>query len=998
MARTINRRPFTVSTPSSSDIKEHVFSQHQWSGLSDNKNFLTADQQSFEECENVYIDDDGLLKSRPSVKADNFQVRGENLIRTYTKGNIVVYETTSFVEPSLITYYNIYEGNVFIGSVETERKYKLTFYDNFIIFFGDNNIKMFNVDTHETREDKDVVYVPIESADKKEEPNELTRSYRKQLRYESNNITADYYDNKYYVLVDGKYLYDNNGNKTIISVNTKYDLLTLVNIELGAGQVIDVVTSSDSKDIVLFNDGKYVVDNNVVYFKNITDYPTGITLDGNYFYKIQYGKSPLTIDFISLDSNEYFTITYAGIASCDVADRYRIYSPNHIAVSPNSQYGRISYFNQGNLQTITLEDYQYKYQTIIDYTFVGTTLYVLYEEKYADWTDDDYGNTISQTVIKLGKITDNYAVENVSDLGYSIKKCFAGTLNKNVYSYNVTGKFIRYDGSNLRVIVPNMIPTRAMNASDIEPPWSTDKINALLVAYNVQYNEYIINTTLKTFTYKTLYNFYTYNIYYKGSPVNQQGIHIIPSYNITLGEAYDIVIPYLVNAYNGMLNALGSTTAKMEQYLFADSTLIKKELVGRFIAGEIIYIDRITNRNLFNGVNWYQNKSSVEIEDNQVVNISYVITNNITLTDNVYLEEVSDININHIYPDIITTSGNRIIMSNNNTLYVSEFRKDFNDNTVLYFPTYLTQNFTDKVNNIHVISDSQFATFFDDKIVYATQGSITQGETNIVTYAYTNSKISVGVQYGSDILTSFDGTYTIFATERGLAYMAYEQFVASTDQTLTFISDIINVHFKKFNDGPIKLYKHNYWIICYKEGYNDCYILDIRNNSWWYWKFNHYIQQFVTIDGKPKILLSDKQTQWGHNYKLCSFNNSVNNYFDNVNRKENINWKISSHKLHLNAVNNYKHVYSMILATSLESDKPTSVELQCNIYRDKMYENKKESVEYDVDIIRTYVQRLNYPKVTEFQYSLYNNDEYAIQTPLSLSGILIKYKIGGNIR
>ena len=55
-------------------------------------------------------------------------------------------------------------------------------------------------------------------------------------------------------------------------------------------------------------------------------------------------------------------------------------------------------------------------------------------------------------------------------------------------------------------------------------------------------------------------------------------------------------------------------------------------------------------------------------------------------------------------------------------------------------------------------------------------------------------------------------------------------------------------------------------------------------------------------------------------------------------------------------------------------------------------------VNYDVNIIRTYVQRLNYSKVNEFEYMLSSNEENAINVPLSLSNITIKYKVGGEIR
>ena len=71
MARTVNRQPFTVRTPSSNDVKDYFFNQVNWKGMNDNRNFLAVDQESFEECDNVYVDSEGLLRSRPSVRALN---------------------------------------------------------------------------------------------------------------------------------------------------------------------------------------------------------------------------------------------------------------------------------------------------------------------------------------------------------------------------------------------------------------------------------------------------------------------------------------------------------------------------------------------------------------------------------------------------------------------------------------------------------------------------------------------------------------------------------------------------------------------------------------------------------------------------------------------------------------------------------------------------------------------------------------------------------------
>ena len=74
MIRTFNRQPLSVNTPDKKDIKQYFFNHYNWKGIINNKNFLGVDQESFEECNNVYVSTDGLLHSRPSLKKEQIVV------------------------------------------------------------------------------------------------------------------------------------------------------------------------------------------------------------------------------------------------------------------------------------------------------------------------------------------------------------------------------------------------------------------------------------------------------------------------------------------------------------------------------------------------------------------------------------------------------------------------------------------------------------------------------------------------------------------------------------------------------------------------------------------------------------------------------------------------------------------------------------------------------------------------------------------------------------
>lgn len=68
MPRTSNRSPISVPTASTNFTKKNFFTQSKWSGLNDNKDIATIDAQSFNDCNNVYLDMNNVLCSRPAFK------------------------------------------------------------------------------------------------------------------------------------------------------------------------------------------------------------------------------------------------------------------------------------------------------------------------------------------------------------------------------------------------------------------------------------------------------------------------------------------------------------------------------------------------------------------------------------------------------------------------------------------------------------------------------------------------------------------------------------------------------------------------------------------------------------------------------------------------------------------------------------------------------------------------------------------------------------------
>lgn len=379
------------------------------------------------------------------------------------------------------------------------------------------------------------------------------------------------------------------------------------------------------------------------------------------------------------------------------------------------------------------------------------------------------------------------------------------------------------------------------------------------------------------------------------------------------------------------------------------------------------------------------------------------------------VDELTTGKTNYLLPSHVAKLSN-YYFSKDNTLYISgdtfelSLEKSSDTTSVVkslsnefkwYFPKIASQSFDYNITNLHTISNTDVAIFFDNSVSYVTY------DNDLQAYRYTKSKLQAGCKKGSDVITSYDGKYTIFPSERGLVAMTYQQFMATEEQTLLYLSDNIFSTFRKYclednSSNEIKLYKHAYWIILYKKDSEKLLVFDTRNNSWWPMSCFSNVSKIITQLEKPLLLI---------NNELFSLNTSEAEYYDYKNEQLYIPWNIQSQKLHLNAINYYKHIVNMTF-TSVHDDEvlqnseynvdSLDMKLQVNNYRKKIDGNINSddyvSVNYDVNSAKTYIQRLNYSKVNEFQYLLSSNEQNFINIPLSLNSITIKYKIGGQVR
>lgn len=322
-----------------------------------------------------------------------------------------------------------------------------------------------------------------------------------------------------------------------------------------------------------------------------------------------------------------------------------------------------------------------------------------------------------------------------------------------------------------------------------------------------------------------------------------------------------------------------------------------------------------------------------------------------------------------------------LILSNGRNLYIAIYKTDKDG----VFSWYIRERgddgsspdikeFNFDITGLHILSNNEMAVFMENEIWIT---SLQQAADNL--YTFVKSKLPIGIKQGSDVLTTFDGKYIMFSCERGLVALQYQEFMATTEQALTFISDALN--FDEFNKGPIKLYQYKHWVAIYRSNVKQFYILDMRNGSWWTWTLPQPTQNIVTYNDVPLSLQDNDLFVIG----------DYNNYSDDG---KIINWTITSQLLHFGAINNFKQILNFIL-NSVDTKDRFTFSLQIINYRRVNDIRKREVFEYDVDTIRTFIKRMQFSKVNEFQYQIKNSNT---KVPLRLTDISIKYIITERLR
>lgn len=947
MGITFNRQPTGVSIPSSSDVKQYYFNHCNWKGINQNRNFLNVDQETFADAENVYVDEHGLLKSRLPFK---FRRRFMNKIikdvSVFDNVLVVVYQTGDN------WYIGIIKDDDWALAYQIMADVPLKIFRNgdYIYIFTNKGFLTYNVDNNTVEETK--MYDAItrvysgESFNSFEDENLFSKYNRYQYllfptlpsedgEYLSNGISSNAFGRI------GNYSHFINEHKIFheLMIDNNFDFLKVIHqplLDTAEGFKVVNCYHKEVNTTLIYNNFIFRWYNNRLQRASLSDRIFETMYDFN-----EGDNKQNQDDFVKI--------------KIGTSDEILIIYKNSLIVFNNlGEYKSVMGFADG------LIDY--------DAVFVNGERYYSYIG-YENDVNPETEQILSRSLcvfcripsakkgskIILNKVTNGDEItpnQYNSDLRYS-KNTLYGEF---AWLYCVF--YLDFDVGHERNYVIDTF--RCIDNSVLGFNWRFGEISKISTS-NMIYDEY--NYKFRSnLTTDLIPPFYDYDF----SVVNNQraGAKILFAYGDY--QCGDILV------YGEFNNEISVNNEYGYSYAYNGSLFIKK-LDGLYLLNSNDEEIKITDLDgdftvPSNSDYWFYTLKNENITVSnyrlsiQTINVKFAKES-----------EISDL-------DLIVKSS-KIYASKDNNLYIGDIIIDpDDDNHKLYFKKSDSHILDENIDGIHQISDNEIAIFTTAGTWYNTLSDDM--------YYYVKSKIVPTLKGKSNLITLPDSTTTLMPSDTGIIALNYQNFVNTTEQsTINLTQDLNSIYALLTSDILSITWK--FYTIFYSIGGRNLILYDTRLFSWWRWNLPKSIDKLFVYKGVLSCLCDGAIYEFSDDLEYC----------DNLeSEKRNIEWFIESQKLHLNANNYYKHISNLTLTSTQESLNPIHLNLNVKNYRKWVDNGKAENFDYQIDIIRTYVKRLNYAKVCEFQYRISSDNLNAINIPLSLSNITIKYKIGGQVR
>lgn len=908
-SRIYNRTPLQVNTPDAKSVRDYFFSHHNWKGVNKDKNFLTVDQETFSDANNVYVNGEGLLRSRPAIK--RYNKFGDNINDIWTFENIVVIK-----RGNVLCFYTQSGEHIIDVTLDSE-DVKLICTDNKIFIFTVSEFKYFDTLSNNVFDATDFIYIPkttFDAANVKtsvESKNILTTKEIYTYLYNTDTgISVDAYGKNLKIKIqDEEYeiLYTDDTKDVLADVRFKFN-----------GNINDVVVVSERNSYAWYSS----TTNSIHYSATGTNFTDTFNISedmGELIAKPKFSQNGLYL-IIATTKSIYIVsvLSETTDAGGSLKKRFETFTDLY------------------QVSSLHLDE--------IDYDYVEKIVF-----DFADWNDFVIGVTYS----------DKFCIFKQHP-----KETFSYTEH---YAYNgwlINVKNIAYNASADVAAILNNGSSYAKGAIIIEVAGNPNSYGQYSVRMRL-FDGDLYDTTYEPIT--------TSNITYSDIKVFYDKIVFAMTYSRTNSIQYAVFERGILNDDYGIIDESSSKPA----FISNDGLRILTENGIYFLqSGELKEL--LIKPGIITPVGFTDYVHYLGITDPSSETY-YIYSSLLKGSYELIYEKPGE--FTPYFPSYVEFLNN-FYFASNNTLHINEYREDDDGNFLWYIPVSNRHVFDKTITNLHAISTVDMGVFFNDEVWYVNKVD--------VGYTVTKSKLEYGVKESGDVITSYDGRYTMFCSKHSFSALTYQDFIASTDQALVNLSDPIYELMLDYSSTPVKLLRYDFWVILYKENLNEGFIFDMRNNSWWPISCDMNVVKMLEIEDLI-VILSDG--------KLYYIEKDHTNYFDDGGKI--IDWFITSQKLHLSASNFYKHIVNLTLSSVIDVYNPNedlTYDMDIINYRKRIDQGETKTIAYKVQAIRTYVKRLNHSKVNEFQYTLRTDYDNRFQLPLSLSDITVKYKITGQVR
>ena len=946
--KTYKREPAVITDKKIYNYNK-FFNHLEFKGIKQDKNIFEIDQESFADALNMYVNYENNLVSREPLTLDETFAQDlvpENfsLIEAVRAGDFTVYVSQSNEEP--ITYTVIVDSEE-RPTIEGIESYHVATIQHYVICFNEKGARVFDINDPEKgwQNLTDLAEVPITKrvvggVTTTYPANGFTEAYKEQYLW-SNASQPDLPEGTADVEL-------NTGKKTIdwtipnTNVLTDYRILRPVEFTL---EPTDLFSTAKGVICIARDD----------YFLLSRD--NGLTFERQWYP--EHGLF-LNIASISKDGYYFFFVAKDGVYYCNLADgswtKIEYFGGNGGDFGDTPGTNNICYF-------LTRDVWAF-----ITYKDGNATMY---------WQGPGLG-LVSYVFWGLAGKSEFNNLINLSDRDRTELDCdrerFVISLNEKGTVATVLATFDSTTTDKQRVLIVQGKDTQGGN--------STPSVNSFEVEGTYSTVDKAYNLTQRTSTGNSATGIGAKGLVYKNGGwyefTIEYGIEKVPNSEAAGGYAY---VSFQDIAYGD--EPLEVTSDEGYPYKLTGGWIDNLTVYNRDATVSARLPEEITER----GTIWTVG-DKFYIQSGSTVYTNDLTTNDIATLTYTYPAEVDPETGEAVFTRVpnVTYADTELYMAFDNLLQITA---NVYDKTDIKFnlPEVNNQSFISSVSAMVNISTTDVALFFENKIMVCSKVE----DANLgYRYDYYNTKLSLGTRLGDDVINTLEGTYTIFPTLRGMAFMNYQEFMATTDQVVEYITDDIREIWTEFYKASKRI-RIIQWMshIIVTNGTHDILLFDLRSTSWWRWKVPLNVSMMLT-DQVDLKLISGQQYVFKDNDRYWDFPKTTH--------QVRIEWNLMSQALHMSAPNYYKNIKQLIFQLVQTSNQQMTILAQIKLYRKRVTVRDPEVVAFKIDELRTFVKRFNYWKINELQWALANDPETVTPTKLMLNGITVKYEYGEEVR